>query len=118
MAKIVDRLLGWLLVIGALLHGFGSLQAYAALTSIQVWALSGSLAALLLAAINLMRIGRPQDRTLALVSLAGCVGWFAVAVGFGASIGNVLDPRALYHEAVALGLAAMSLRTIVRQAGE
>jgi len=67
MSKIIDRIFGWLLVIGALLHAYGSLMFYGPSTVTLVWALSGSLAALLLAALNLMRINRPADRTLAYV---------------------------------------------------
>jgi hypothetical protein len=111
MVKIVDRSLGGLLLVGSLLHGYGSFLGYAWLTPILVWSLSGSLAGLLLSAINLMRVDRPADRTLAWVSFAGCLAWAATAVGFGVSIGNALDPRPVTHAVVSLGLAGLSLRT-------
>ena len=66
--KVLDRVLGWLLVVGGLLHALGSWAAYRNAPPELLWALSGSLAALLLAALNLLRAGRPQDRPLAWVS--------------------------------------------------
>ncbi len=113
----VDRGLAWLLVLGALGHLFGSWSGYRQQPETLVWALSGSLAALLVAAINLLRVGRPHDRGLATVCLAGSVAWTAVALGFGSAIGNVLDPRVLMHAVTAVLLAAMSLRTLTQAAG-
>lgn len=109
--KIVDRVFGWLLVLGAFGHAAGSWVAGRNNHQLLVWALSGSLAALLVSALNLLRVSRPGDRPLALVSFCGSLAWAMVAMGFGASIGNLLDPRALYHLVIALVLTAMSLRT-------
>jgi hypothetical protein len=80
-----------------------------------VWSLSGTLAGLLLASLNLLRTGRPGDRALAWVSFAGCLGWIAVALGFGVASGNVLDVRALTHAINAAVLAALSLRSALRR---
>ncbi len=113
----VDRAFGWLLVLGGLLHSVGSVTVLANKPDVLVWALSGSLAALLLASLNLMRVNRPNDRTLALVCTAGSIAWIFIAIGFGASIGNVLDPRALIHAINAAVLAAFSLRTALRDSG-
>jgi hypothetical protein len=63
----IDRIAGWLLLIGALLHGYGSYLAYPSLSSTLVWALSGSVAALLLAGINLLR----PERSAACLDLFG-----------------------------------------------
>jgi hypothetical protein len=79
-----------------------------------VWAQSGTLAALLVAALNLMRVNRPADRTLARVSAAGSIAWTLVAIGVGASIGNFLDPRVTYHMIVGIVLAAFSIRSAFR----
>ena len=108
----LDRIFGWLLVVGGLLHAWGSWTGYRSSPELLLWAWSGSLAALLLAALNLLRVTRPHDRALAWVSFAGCLAWIAVALGFGKAIGNVLDPRALIHAINAALLAAMSLRTV------
>jgi hypothetical protein len=111
---IIDRVFGWFLVLGGLLHAYGSWDGYRNTPELLLWAWSGSLAALLLAALNLLRIERPADRPLAWVCLAGCVAWIAVALGFGAVIGNVFDARALIHALNAAVLAAMSVRTLLR----
>lgn len=113
MMKTIDRVFGWLLVLGAILHSVGSFVALRSNPGVLVWALSGSLAALLVAALNLMRVNRPGDRTLAWVSAAGSIAWTLVAIGFGASIGNVLDPRAMYHAVAGAVLAVFSVRTAI-----
>src|SRR5262249_50799614 len=115
--KIADRILGWLLVLGALLHAGGSIVAARNNPQLLVWALSGSLAALLVAAMNLLRVNRPQDRALAALCFFGSLGWAAGAIGFGGSIGNVFDPRAMYHAIDALALAVMSVRTYIHAHG-
>jgi hypothetical protein len=112
--KIVDRIFGWLLVVGSLLHAFGSLAAYKNTPVTLVWALSGALAGLLVAGLNLLRADRPNDRALGWVSFLGCFGWIAVALAFGKVIGNILDFRPLTHVITTTVLAAMSLRTLVR----
>jgi len=111
---VLDRTFGWLLVVGGLLHASGSWHAFHNDPQQLIWALSGSLAALLVAALNLLRVGRPTDRPLAWISFAASVAWVAVAVGFGAVIGHLGDPRAVIHAVNAAVLAALSLRTLVR----
>ena len=111
---ILDRIFGWLLVVGGLLHAVGSWHTFRSAPPQLLWALSGSLAALLVAALNLLRAGRPADRPLAWVSLAASAAWVAVAVGFGAVIGNLADPRAVIHAVNAAVLAGLSLRTVMR----
>jgi hypothetical protein len=107
------------MVISTLLYGFGNLQLLPLLSELQIWSLSGALAALLLGALHLMRVGRPHDRTLTLVALAGSVTWVIIALSFGVAIGNVLDPRALTHATVAfvLGLFAVRSLWVSRAAG-
>jgi hypothetical protein len=110
----LDRIFGWLLVVGGLLHAGGSWHAFHNDPPQLLWALSGSLAALLVAALNLLRVGRPTDRPLARVSFVASVAWVAIAVGFGAVIGNLADPRAVIHAVNAAVLAVLSLRTLMR----
>jgi presenilin-like A22 family membrane protease len=109
--RTVDLTFGWLLVVGSLLHGVGSVVGYRDMPVTLVWSLSGTLAGLLLASLNLLRARRPGDRGLAWVSFGGCLGWIAVALGFGAVSGNLFDVRALIHAVNAVVLASMSLRT-------
>jgi len=116
MLPIVDRMAGWLLMIGALLHGYGSYLAYPSLSANLVWALSGSVAALLLAAVNLLRVNRPNDYVLAWISFAGCLLWIGIVGAFAATLPNPIDPRPLYHLVVTLILAAFSLQMALRPA--
>lgn len=116
MARTVDAIFALLLLIGALLHSYGTLTGYEAGSEVFVWSLAGSLAAALIAVLNLMRRQRDGDKTLAAVCLVASLAWAAVAAGFGAAIGDVLDPRALWHIIAALGLAAFSLRSLIKTA--
>jgi hypothetical protein len=113
----LDRGLGGLLVIGSLLHAAGSLRAYASEPTTLVWALSASLAGLLLAAVNIVRANRGHDAALAWICIVGCAGWIGQAFAFGVTIGNPLDPRVLIHAGNAAALvvfAGMSLRRPMR----
>lgn len=112
--EVADRVFGWLLVVGSLLHAMGSVVAYRNTPVTLVWALSGTLAGLLVAGLNLLRVGRPHDRSLAWMSFAGCIGWLAVDLAFGKAWGHVFDPRVLIHAINAVVLAGMSLRTLAR----
>jgi len=111
---LVDRIFGWLLVVGSLLHAWGSWMGYSTQPETLLWSLSASLAGLLLAALNLLRVGRAGDRALAWVCAAGSLAWVVVAVSFGRIIGDVLDPRALIHAVNAAVLAAFSLRAALK----
>jgi len=109
--KTADRAFGWLLAVGGILHGLGSWKAYASKPETLLWALSASLAALLLAALNVLRVGRSGDRPLAWVCAGGSIAWIVVALAFGALIGNVFDFRASIHGLDAAVLAGFSFRT-------
>ena len=64
----------------------------------------------LIATINLVRSGRSEDVPIAWISLVASSCWFMVAIGYGATIGNVFDPRVLWHAICALALAAAILK--------
>jgi Na+/H+-dicarboxylate symporter len=93
MLKVVDRIFGGLLALAACGHTVGTFLWTQPMSGIFIWSLGSSLAAGLLAALNLVRAGRPNDKTLALITMVGTACWALVALGFGISIGNVLDPR-------------------------
>lgn len=114
--KTFDRVLGWLLFLGGIGHGLGSLKAYGHSPELLLWAECTTLAGWFLAALNLLRAGRPTDRSLAWVSFAGCLGWAVFAVAFGRLIENMLDFRALINLILALVLAGFSLRTALGKA--
>ena len=111
--KTLDRIFGWVLVVASLLHAFGSIAVYSKTPVTLVWALSGTLAGLLVAAVNLLRVGRPLDHSLACISLAASVAWVAVALAYGKASGNILDFRPMIHVVTATVLAAMSGRTLL-----
>ena len=116
--RALDRFLGGFLVLGSLLHAGGSWAGYRGQPETLVWALSGSLAGLLLASLHLLRVDRPDDRAIGWISFAGSVAWMGVALGFGYAVGNVLDPRGLTHALNAALLAAMSVRTLAGSEGQ
>lgn len=99
--RTVDRTFGCLLVLGSVGHSIGTVRWMPATSDAFVWSLGSSLAAALLGALNLVRAGRPGDRTLAAITAVGTACWMLVAFGFGRSIGNRGDPRALFHALVA-----------------
>lgn len=116
--KTLDRIFGLLLVVASLMHSLGSYLVYRHKPELMLWALGTGLAGLLLAGMNLLRAGRPQDRALGWMCFAGGLGWLGVAVGFGAVVGNYLDPRLVIHAAITLVLTGMSLRTAMGNADE
>jgi hypothetical protein len=112
--KTVDRVFAWILVLGGLLHGYGSLRMYANQPMTMLWSLCATLLALLIAAINLLRVARPSDRPLAWISFAGSLSWAVAAFAAGVLLGNIFDPRPAMHWTTALVLAGFSLRTAIR----
>jgi hypothetical protein len=113
----LDRMAGWLLAIGAAGHAYGTYESYPFVTVTFVWSLAGSVAAGLLAAINLLRINRPHDSSLAWISVAGCVAWLLIAVGFGLVANSLRDARVAYHIVVTAVLLVFSLRSALGLAG-
>jgi hypothetical protein len=95
------------------LHAAGSVEAYGDRPDTLLWALSGTLAGLLLAGANLLRTARPGDSWLAALCLFGCLSWIAIDISFGNLIGNVFDFRVLMQGATAAILAAFSARSLL-----
>ena len=110
--KVLDRILGVLLILGGLGHTAGSLQAYKADQMTLLWSLSASLFVFLLAAVNLVRAGRPRDAPLAWLGLIGGLCFIATSLRFGWLIGNVFDFRPLIFILITLGLCTMCVRTL------
>jgi hypothetical protein len=108
--KIIDRVFAWILVVGGLLHGFGSFHMYAKEPMTLLWSLCATLLTLLIAAINLLRVARPGDRPLAWISFAGSLSWAVAAFTAGVLIHNIFDPRPMMHWVTALVLAGFSLK--------
>src|SRR5262245_31088060 len=119
MRKTIDRCFGWLLILGACGHTIGTLMWTTPLSQIFIWSLGSSLAAVLLGTLNIVRAGRPDDRLLAAITLVGTACWALLALGFGLSIDNLLDPRPLGHlmiSAVLVGFSALSLQSAAARA--
>ncbi|MBV9759560.1 MAG: hypothetical protein JO340_03260 [Acidobacteriaceae bacterium] len=112
----IDRVFGWLLVLGGVGHGAGSYQAFKSAPGSLLWALSASFAMWMLAAINLLRAERRGDRALSAISLAGCLIWFAFVLWFGRILGNFFDFRVWVNLAIAGVLAIFSARSLARAA--
>ncbi len=63
MMKRIDRIFGWLLVVGAAGHTAGTIMWTQPMSGIFIWSLGSALAAGLLGALNIVRAGRPEDKT-------------------------------------------------------
>lgn len=118
MLKVVDRIFGWLLVLAACGHTVGTILWTEPMSGIFIWSLGSSLAGMLLATLNIVRVGRPNDKTLATITLIGTACWALLALGFGVSIANVLDPRPLGHAVISVVLVIFSARTVARASGQ
>lgn len=115
MLRIVDRIFGVLLALAAGGHTVGTILWAQPMSGIFIWSLGSSLAAFLLAALNIIRAGRPNDKTLAVIAALGTGCWALVAFAFGLSIHNVLDPRPLGHVVVSIVLIVFSITTLLKK---
>ena len=108
--RFLDFGLVFMLIIGAVLHTFGTLTGYPTWSELWVWSLGASLASALIGAVNLLRLYRPGDRALALICGVSALLWAAVALAFGAAISNIADPRVVWHAVAAGGLGVLAPR--------
>ena len=113
--RIPDRVLLGALGLSAVGHTIGTFALLEMGTPLFVWSLAGALAVWLLVAFHALRAARPSDRAVAWIAVVGSVGWALVALLFGASIGDVADPRALMHAVSALGLAGLGGLQLARR---
>jgi len=116
MMRILDRAAGVLLLLGAAGHTLGTVLTLPPSHDAFIWSLGSSVAAVLVGTLNLVRVGRPDDRTLAWICLGGSLAWAGVVIGFGLIIGQLLDPRVDMHLVASLALAGFSLRTLLGRA--
>ncbi len=105
---MVIRVLAVLLLVGALLHAWGSLAAFETKTPGRAWSLGAAGFAILLSALGWI-VGGREDSVLSWLVALGCVGWVMTVGAFGRAISNLADPRVLYHLVVgsALGIAVV-----------
>jgi hypothetical protein len=110
--KTLDRVLGWLLILGGCGHIIGSLSFYKFQTQLLFWSLCASLFIFLLGAINLVRTERPGDRPLGIICVVFNLSWFVACLQLGYITGNMKDPRVSFFSLVTVGLTALSIRTM------
>lgn len=115
MLRIIDRTFGALLALAAGGHTVGTILWTQPMSGIFIWSLGSSLAAGILAAFNIVRAGRPHDKTLAVITAVGTACWALVAFSFGVSIHNVFDPRPLGHVVISIILVAFGGITLWRR---
>jgi hypothetical protein len=111
--KVLDRILGCLLILGGLGHTVGSLHFYSNDKMTMLWSLCASLFVFLFGALSLLRAGRPRDTALAWICLFAGLCWIAASLRFGVLIGNLFDPRPIVFTILTLGLCFFCLRTLV-----
>jgi hypothetical protein len=108
--KIIDRIFTWILILGGVLHGWGSFHMYKYEPMTLLWSLCATLLTFQVAAVNLLRVERPGDRQLAWISFAGSLSWALAAFAAGVLIHNIFDPRPMMHWVTGLVLAGFSLK--------
>ena len=115
MLRTVDRIFAVLLALAACGHTVGTVLWTQPMSSIFIWSLGSSLAAGLLATLNFVRAGRPDDKTLAVITAVGTMCWALVAFAFGVSIYNVFDPRPLGHVVISIVLVIFSAISLLQK---
>jgi uncharacterized membrane protein len=107
--KWIDRGLSCLLILGGIGHTFGVIGFYRDPHTL-FWSLTASILIFLLAALNLLRTWRPNDRTLAAIAACGTAAYFIDTLCFGRLIGDLTDFRVILFGVISLGLTGFSLR--------
>jgi uncharacterized membrane protein len=110
--KTADRLFGWLQILGACGHSLGTILLVPFMSGLFVWSLGASIGWFLTAALNLLRAGRLDDRTVALLAMAGSGGQLLLCLAFGKSIANLADPRVVCNFVIAAVLLCFGVRTL------
>ena len=104
-----------LLALAACGHTVGTVLSTEPMSGIFIWSLGSSLAAGLLAALNFVRAGRPDDKILTVITAVGTACWAFVAFAFGVSIHNVFDARPLGHVVISIALVICSAISLLQK---
>jgi hypothetical protein len=102
--KKLEFVLCGLLALGGVGHLIGTITGYEPGTEVFVWSLAGSTLTFLIVYLHVLRVRRGDDRPLAIAAAVSTAAWIGLALGFGAAVGDVADPRALMHVVVSLAL--------------
>jgi hypothetical protein len=112
--RLIDRVCGALMLVGAGLHVAGSFATYPNAPDALLWSLCAGAYEALLGGVNLIRASRRRDVALAWLSLLGGIVWLGVVVSFARLVGNPFDPRVFVQGGVVLIPTAVSLRMLLR----
>ncbi len=110
--NILDRIFCCLLILAAALHTLGAFNEYKPQSSLLMWALCAGFARFLLAAVNLLRTWRPNDKALAAICLGGCLVSVYLLFRLAGVIGSMRDYRVVVNLAITVALTFFSLRTL------
>ena len=115
--KWLDRGACLLLVLFSAGHAFiGTLMTRPWTDTGTLWSFSGSLAAWMIAALNWLRSGRPDDKALAFWSLVGAVAWIFLMIWLMEVARMWGDPRPWLFILVCLVLSAFAVYGLSRRA--
>lgn len=109
MMRRLELVLAGLLALGAVGHMIGTFTGYPWGSEVFVWSLAAVCYVFLIVFLQVLRINRPHDRPVMIAATLATAAWAALALGFGAAIGNVLDFRALIHAGVSAALVVTAL---------
>src|SRR5262245_48458023 len=107
--KKVEYGLCALLALFALGHLAGTLTGYKPGTDVFVWSLSATFFVFAIVFLHVLRLRRPGDGLIRLGAIVFTAIWAVLALMFGWSQGNILDPRVLLHAAASVALMGTSL---------
>ncbi|GAB4522320.1 MAG: hypothetical protein Tsb0010_06570 [Parvularculaceae bacterium] len=111
--RYIDYAFSAALILFAAGHGFLGVQAtYALNTPEAMWSFSGGVLAWMIAAVNILRVSRPGDRGVAIISLAGALTWIGLMAWLAPVSGMAGDIRLWLFVGSAAGLAAFSLYSL------
>lgn len=89
-----------LLALGGVGHLFGTFTGYEIGSEVFVWSLSATAFTFLIVFPQVLRIQRADDGPVRTAATVATIVWIGLALGFGASVGNIADPRAMMHAVV------------------
>lgn len=117
MTKKLDYFLCVALILFSAGHGIlGTLVSMGWQTPDAVWSFSGSVAAWLIAALNILRIKRPSDMLVISLALAGNLAWVGLMIWLGIVADMFLDVRLWLFVLTVVGLAAFSVSYLMNTA--
>src|SRR5690242_12050165 len=100
--KWIDRGLSCLLILGGIGHTYGVLNSYRDPQTL-FWSLTATVLIFLIAAVNLLRTWRREDRALAILTSCASATYLLITLRFGQLVGDIADPRVILFGLLSLG---------------